>query len=170
MSRLLGLLLLICACATACAGHGLFQSEQRTLVRLYDANTGVRLELANESDPDYRGVYSHPRSDASLKLAPDKAMESLLDRLDDLKFDKLSAPGGPPEGAALLGWIEVTEGTQARTFVVPKTGASHEQIGSFAQMQLAVSDVYTHISSLQYIDNPQGADLFRKQPAAGTKP
>lgn len=166
----MGLLLLVCACATACAGTGLFQSEQRTLVRLYDADTGVRLELANETHPEYRGIYSHPRAEASLKLAPDGAMDQLLDRLDDLKFDKLSTPGGPPQGATTLGWITVTDDDESRTFVVPEKGATREQLASFAQMQFAVNDVYNHVSGLQFIDNPQGADLFRKQRAAGTQP
>jgi hypothetical protein len=166
LNRQLGLLLLLGACVAACAGPGLFGSDQRTLVRLYDADTGVRLELANQSHPDYRDLYSHPRSEANLKLAPDELLESLLDRLDDLNFDRLSAPGGPPDQAALLGWLEVSDGSQTRTFAVPRSGATREQLSSFAQMQLAVSDTFTHVTGLQYIDNPKGADLFRKQPAA----
>jgi len=138
-------------------------------VRLYDAHTGVRIELANQSHPDYRDVYSRPRPEAALKLAPDELMDELLDRLDDLNFDQLSAPGAPPQGADLLGWLEVVQDTEARTFAVPRAGATREQLSRFAQMQFLVSDTYTHVSGLQYIDNPEGAELFRKQ-AGGARP
>jgi hypothetical protein len=163
-------LLLLYGASIACAGPGLFGSDQRTLVRLYDADTGVRIELANQSHPDYRDVYSHPRREANLKLAPDELIESLLDRLDDLNFERLSAPGGPPDRSLLHGWLEVSDGGKTRTFAVPMTGATGEELSSFAQMQLAVSEAYTHVTGLQYIDNPNGADLFRKQPAAGARP
>lgn len=138
-------------------------------MRLYDAHTGVRIELANQSHPDYRDVYSRPRPEAALKLAPDELMDELLDRLDDLNFDQLSAPGAPPQGADLLGWLEVVQDTEARTFAVPRAGATREQLSRFAQMQFLVSDTYTHVSGLQYIDNPEGAELFRKQ-AGGARP
>lgn len=144
------MLLLLWASIAACAGPGLFGSDQRTLVRLYDADTGVRLELASQGHPDYRDLYSHPRSEANLKLAPDELIDALLDRLDALNFDRLSAPGGPPDRAAVLGWLEVTDGSRTRT--------------------LAVSEAFTHVTGLQYIENPSGADLFRKQPAAGAQP
>jgi hypothetical protein len=132
-------------------------------VRLYDAHTGVRIELANQSHPDYRDVYSRPQTEAALKLAPDELMDELLERLDDLNFDQLSAPGAPPQSANLLGWLEVVQDTRARTFVVPRAGATREQLSRFAQMQLLVSDAYTHVTGLQYIDNPEGAELFRRQ-------
>jgi hypothetical protein len=144
-------------------------SGDRTLVRLYDAHTGVRIELANQSHPDYRDVYSRPRTEATLKLAPDELMDDLLDRLDDLHFDQLSAPGAPPQGDDLLGWLEVVQDAEARTFVVPRAGATREQLSRFAQMQFVVSDAYTHVTGLQYIDNPEGAELFRKQ-AGGARP
>lgn len=168
MNRRLGLLLLVSAAVGACSGPLLGSDD--TLVRLYDAKTGVRIELANQDNPAYRDVYSHPRSEATLKLAPDDLIETLLDRLDDLQFDKLSAPGAPPEGGELLGWLEVVQDGQPRTFAVPRTGATREQLSRFAQMQLAVSEAYTHVTGLQYIDNPQGADLFRRQKAAGAQP
>lgn len=167
MNRRLGLLLLVSA-AAACSGPLL--GSDNTLVRLYDAHTGVRIELANEGHPDYRDVYSHPRSEATLKLAPNELIETLLDRLDDLNFDKLSAPGAPPESAELLGWLEVVQDGQPRTFVVPRSGATREQLSRFAQMQLAVSEAYTHVSGLQYIDNPEGANLFRRQQSGGAHP
>jgi len=162
--------LLLVAGAAACSGPGLFRSMQPTLVRLYDADTGVRLELANQGNPAYRDIYSHPRSEASLKIAPDELVERLMDRLDELNFERFSTPGAPPDGAGLLGWLEVVQGDSSRTFAVPRAGATREQLASFAQMQLAVSEAYTHVTGLQFIDNPQGADLFRKQPAAGGHP
>ena len=170
MNRQLGLLWLSWACAAACSSPGFLGSEPHTLVRLYDAHTGVRLELANESHPDYHDLYSRPRNEATLKLAPDDVIEELLDRLDELNFDRLSAPGSPPEGAVVYGWIEVVQDRQARTFAVPRTGASREQLSRFAQMQFAVSDVYSHVTGLQYIDNPSGPELFRRQPGAEVHP
>ncbi|HZL99346.1 MAG TPA: hypothetical protein VFD43_03750 [Planctomycetota bacterium] len=169
MDRLLGLLLLLAGLA-ACSGPLAWGSEQRTLVRLYDAKTGVRIELANRSHPEYRDIYSQPRSDASLKLGSDELLERLLERLDELNFGQLSVPGAPPQDAPVLGWLEVVDGDGSRTFAVPKTGATREQIGSFAQMQYAVSEAYTSVTGLQFIDNPSGGDLFRRQPAAGGQP
>jgi hypothetical protein len=170
LNRTRAVLLLLCACAVACAGPGVFGSEQRTLVRLYDADTGVRLELANESHPELRDVYSQARPEASLKLAPDELIEALLERLDELDFEALSAPGGPPSGAGLQGWLEVTDGGATRTFAVPRSGPTQQQLSRFAYMQLVVSETYTHVGGLQYIENPQGAELFRRQPAAGGQP
>jgi hypothetical protein len=168
LNRRLGLLLLVSAAVGACSGPLL--GSDNTLVRLYDAKTGVRIELANEDHPDYRDVYSHPRSEATLKLAPAELLETLLDRLDDLNFDQLSAPGTPPEAAPVLGWLEVVQDGRPRTFAVPRTGATREQLSRFAQMQLAVSEAYTHVTGLQYIDNPQGAELFRRQQSGGAHP
>ena len=112
----------------------------------------------------------HPRSEATLKLAPAELLETLLDRLDDLNFDQLSAPGTPPEGAQVLGWLEVVQDGKPRTFAVPRTGATRDQLSRFAQMQLVVSEAYTQVTGLQYIDNPQGAELFRRQQSGGAHP
>ena len=169
MNRQTALLLVIWACVAACSGPGLLGSGDRTLVRLYDAHTGVRIELANQSHPDYRDVYSRPRAEAALKLAPDELMDALLERLDDLDFEELSKPGAPSQGADVLGWLEVVQDTEARTFAVPRAGATREQLSRFAQMQYAVSDAYTHVTGLQFIDNPEGAELFRRQ-QGGARP
>ncbi|MHC4844629.1 MAG: hypothetical protein ACYTCU_00555 [Planctomycetota bacterium] len=136
--------------------------DARLMVRLYDARNNLLLELANESHPDYQDVYSSARATASLKLAPDDLMGDLIRDLDRLDFEGLAAEGAAPAGG-VRGWVEVREGNRARAFILPADSASAEALESFANMKHVVAYYYQHIGGLQFIDNPQGADIFRSQ-------
>ena len=133
------------------------------MVGLYDAKTDLHLDLANESHPDLANVYSQERRDANLKLAPDDLMQQLVRDLDErLGFAKLAAAGEPPApGAGIRGWITVQQDAGRRTFVVPAQNATAEQLQAFVNMKLVLNDVFMHVGGLQFVNNPQGADIFR---------
>jgi len=133
------------------------------MVRLYDAKNNLLLELANESHPDYQDVYSSARASASLKLAPDDLMDDLIRDLDKLEFQDLAGSGTAPQASGIRGWVEVRDGSSAHTFVMPNNDATAEMIEAFASMKLVVQYYYGHIGGLQFIDNPAGADIFRRQ-------
>lgn len=133
------------------------------MVGLYDAKTDLHLDLANESHPDYAKVYSQERRSADLKLAPDELMEQLVRDLDErLGFAMLATAGDPPApSAAIRGWVTVQQDASRRTFVVPARNATAEQLQAFVNMKLVLNDVFTHVGGLQFVNNPQGADIFR---------
>jgi hypothetical protein len=149
----------------ACSAPGADAAGRRVVVGLYDAKGPVHLDLANQSHPELADVYSHQRQDASLKLAPDELMLDLVRDLDQLAFSELAAEGEPPgDGPAVRGWVSVTDGASRRIFVLPAQGASREQLEAFAGMKLVINEYYTHVGGLQFVNNPQGHDIFRKQP------
>jgi len=157
LSALLGLL-------PACGAVPMLDhSDARLMVRLYDARNNLLLELANESHPDYQDVYSSARASASLKLAPDDLMGDLIRDLDSLDFQALADNGAAPRSAGIRGWVEVRNGGDAHTFVLPDGDATDEMVAAFGSMKLVVGYYYGHIGGLQFIDNPAGADIFRRQ-------
>jgi hypothetical protein len=157
------LLLTLLAALSACAGPGAATSH-RVLVGLYDSKTDLHLDLANESHPDFANVYSQQRRNADLKLAPDDLMDQLVHDLDEkLGFAGLAATGDPPEpGAGIRGWVTIQADGSKRTFVVPAQGASAEQLQAFAKMKLVLNDVFMHVGGLQFVNNPQGHDIFHE--------
>jgi hypothetical protein len=156
------LFLTLLAALSACAGPGQ-ATGHRVLVGLYDAKTELHLELANASHPDFAGVYSKERQNADLKLAPDELMDQLVVDLDGrLGFAKLAVPGNPPaSGPAVRGWVTVSQDGVRRTFVVPAQNATAEQLQAFVNMKLVLNDVFMHVGGLQFVNNPQGGDIFR---------
>jgi hypothetical protein len=129
---------------------------------LYDARHQLHLELANESHPELADVYSTKRSDNTLKLAPDALMADLIRDLSREGFDKLATDGEPPSIAPGRGWVTVQQGDRTRTYVVPaETVATAEQLGAFTRMKLWINEYYSHLGALQFIDNPQGAAIFK---------
>ncbi|MGQ0553066.1 MAG: hypothetical protein ACT4PU_07585 [Planctomycetota bacterium] len=142
---------------------------QRIVIRLYDSDQGVRLELANEDHPELRSVYSQRRSNAALKLAPDEALAQLLATLDDLGFQRWAKPQAAPsptdqrlapDAAAIEGWIEVRLDAQVSSFVLPAGRADPAALAAFAEMQVSIANTYAGIGGLQFIDNPLGARIF----------
>jgi hypothetical protein len=170
LNRLRALCLLLPGAFAACSGPDARGSDAATRVRLYDARTGVRLELADDDDPALRDRYSRTRNEANLKLGTDALLEALVERLDDLNFADLSAEGAAPTGADVLGWIEVVVDGRTRSFSVPRVGATAAQLQGFADMQVAFSQAYAHVAGLQAIDNPEGARIFRQPPGPGRPP
>ncbi|HTE06853.1 MAG TPA: hypothetical protein VK824_11700 [Planctomycetota bacterium] len=150
------------------ASGGAAAAGDRLLVRLYDARHEVRLELSNESNPDFADVYSREQRDAALKLAPDQLLGELVADLDTLGFDRLSASGQPPAAGARA-WVEIRKDGASRTFAVPEKDATAEQLTAFANMKLTVNEYYTHVSGLQFIDNPKGAALLKDGQHRGGK-
>jgi hypothetical protein len=166
LARTLIMLVLGSLVLAACAGTSGAPSaalEARTVVRLYDAGSRLRLELANESHPELQDVYSRRRPDASLKLAPDELIGDLVRDLERLEFAALSSQGGPPDEASLRGWVQIESDGVERTFAVPSEAPSAEELQAFAYMKLVFNEYYSHVGGLQYIQNPQGGDLFRRQ-------
>jgi hypothetical protein len=156
----LALALALACLPGACSATGEAPSGDRLLVRLYDAKHQLRLELSSESNPDLAGVYSQERPDASLKLAPDILMSHLVEDLDRLGFAELSAPVAPPSGG-VRGWVEVRRNGSSRTFTVPASNPTADELTAFSHMLLAMNEYYASVGSLQYIDNPQGAALLK---------
>ncbi len=148
----------------ATAARGPRAGGEKLLVRLYDARHELRFELANESHPDLAGVYSEPRTEASLKLAPDTLMAELLEDLGQEGFERLASDGTPPAAPPGRGWVEVRTGDRSRSFVVPPdTAASPEQVNAFVHMKLIISEYWSHLGALQYIENPQGKSIFPRK-------
>jgi hypothetical protein len=132
------------------------------VIGLYDAKGDIHLELANASHPDLADAYSQPRPDATLKLAPDDLVDELVRDLERLGFGELASAGPPPAaGPAVRGWVSLQRDGQSRTFVLPASGAPPERQQSFADMKFRIHDYYSHVGGLQFVNNPQGHDIFR---------
>jgi hypothetical protein len=136
---------------------------------LYDAETRVSLELANDTHPELRDVYSERKSDASLKLAPEELMEALVASIEQAQFEALATPGKPPavEEAGmrgLRGWVAISEDGEHRTFLVPAQRPTSEQLLAYSRMKLVFNEFYNQVGGLQFIQNPQGHRLFGPRP------
>ena len=161
--RLLGWLLALPLLLGACASTGGVGSGDRAMVRLYDGDTGVLLELANESHPEWRGVYSRPRDAANLKLVPDELLGSVLVDLDAAGFGRWAADGPPPQlSAGLDGWIEVVRDDRSRTLSIAEGSLDRDMLAAYARMKLTVLTAYQSIAGLQYIENAAGHDYFKR--------
>jgi hypothetical protein len=172
------------ALLAACSATGSGPASDRLLVRLYevhvatagqvhigppvDAHHEVRLELSNQPDSEGADGHSKEQHDADLKVASDELMGELIADLDKLGFQKLSARGEPP-AAGTRGWVQVLKDGASRTFAVPETGPTAEQLQTFVYMKLAVNDFYMRVSGLQYIENPKGAELLKGSQSRGGK-
>jgi len=155
--------LLLAGCALASrVGSG-----DRAMVRLFDADTGVLLELANESHPQWQDVYSQARRAAELKLVPDELLGQVLVAFEEAGFDELAAEGPAPEaGPGLDGWIEVRLGDSLRHLAMPEGSLDRPRLAAYARMKLAVLEAYQSVAGLQLIDNPSGHELFKEGPQA----
>lgn len=155
--------LVCCLSVAACAasGSGRIGSGDRALVRLFDARSDLVLEVANASHPDLTDIYSTTRSSASLKLAGDASMGDLLDAIDRSAFPQLASQGAPTSAAGLKGFVTVREGGETRSLVVPESGATLEQLETYATLKELVAAFYQATGGLQSIDNPAGANIFR---------
>ncbi len=162
----MALLATLISSLSACSALGFGSGGDRLLVRLYDGRSKVLLQLSNESNPDLADIYSTEQPDASLKLAPDELLDELIADLDTLNFQTLSTPGAPP-ASGVRGWIEVRRNGSGRTFAVPTVGPTADQLSAFVYMKLTVNEYYSHIGSAQFIENPEGGALLKKQQLRG---
>ncbi|MHC5211994.1 MAG: hypothetical protein ACYTG2_14845 [Planctomycetota bacterium] len=169
MTRALGIALCFGLLATACAGLAGGTSGHRVVVRLYDAETDVLLELANDSHPELHDVYSQRRADAALKLAPDELMDELVASIEHVRFRELATEGAAPaiEEApirGLRGWVSISQNGEDATFLVPSGQPSAEQLQAFSRMKLVINEYYSRLGGLQYIQNPKGKNVFEPSP------
>jgi 3-deoxy-manno-octulosonate cytidylyltransferase (CMP-KDO synthetase) len=135
-------------------------------LRFYDGRTGVMLEMANQSHPDWHDVYSHSRSSATLKLVPEAMLGPLLEDLDAAGFQELSTPGPAPTQGTLHGFLSIERDGDERTLVVPDASLDADLLAAFARMKLLVDETYGKVGALQYIENPNGDRLFQQRAAA----
>ena len=138
-------------------------SGSRVIVRLYDAKSGIKLGLANETHPGYQEVYSHARADASLKLAPDELMGQLLASLDRTGFNDYASPGPSPADES-RSYLAVEHDGRQTVFVEPSRSADIECRRAFSQLKLLMTHYYTPVGSLQFIRNPDGGAIFEASP------
>jgi len=138
-------------------------SGSRVIVRLYDARGQIELALANETHPGFQEVYSHARADASLKLAPDELMGQLLASLDLNGFNVYALPGATPQKGA-VSYLSVEHDGEQTVFEEPPRSASIEKRRTFTQLKLLMAHYYTPVGSLQFIQNPEGGDIFESSP------
>jgi len=154
--------LVACAGADGDASRTGLGPGRRVVVGLYDAKGNIHLELANASHPELADAYSQPEPDARLKLAPDELVDDLVSDLGQLGLDNLGAEGPPPSAApGVRGWVTIAQDGRRRTFVVPAQGATPEALQAFAYMKLTFNEYYAHVGGLQFVNNPQGHDIFR---------
>jgi len=73
-------------------------------------------------------------------------------------------PEAPTPTGGLRGWVTVRQGSQSRTFVVPASGGTAEQLQAFVSMKLLMDAYYGQVGGLQFVTNPEGSSIFRKQP------
>ncbi len=158
-------LVLIGLCGACSSLSSALSSGDRVMVRLYDADNGAYLVLAHEEYPGLTEIYSERRADAAVKLAPEFVLEDLIEGLEAVGFGRLATPGPAPT-AGVAGFVELRAGSEVRSFLVPPQGASIEQRTAFAQMKLVMDFHYGSVGGLQAIDNPAGAELFRRQAEA----
>jgi hypothetical protein len=148
------------ACATTVPAVPV-AAGSRVVVRLYDAGTGIELALANESHPELRDVYSQQRESAALKLAPDQLVGELLASLDAAGFDPFGQPAAREPDRA-TSFLSVRHDGSLRVFPRPVAGDAVEQRQAFTRLKLVMDHYYRHVGSLQFVENPQGEQLFRE--------
>lgn len=146
----------------ACRGPGgaSVAHGSRVEVHLYDARAGTLLALANASNPEWTDVYSQPRSNAALKLAPDDAVAALLGELEGAGFSRLATSGPPGDPGALRGYLLVRIDGDERTVSVPDAGAGHDLLVAFAEMKRTMDRYYQSVAGLQLIENDRGHRYF----------
>ncbi|GJM21966.1 MAG: hypothetical protein DHS20C15_18810 [Planctomycetota bacterium] len=158
-----------------------FPAGSRVEVRLYDAEQGIQLALANETHPGLQDVYSEQRKNADLKLAPDQLIGQLLASLERAGFDRhatrggsgpstgaraIGAPGGTASktlGAALPSSLHVLRDGVWSEWLEPQDSADREARTAFGQCKLIMNEYYSHVGGLQFVANPEGHSRLRDQ-------
>jgi len=133
------------------------------MVRYVDPSAGIELALANETYPELADVYSRPRTDASLKLAPDRLMGELLASLQRAGMNDYSSRGRPEDSPPGRAYLFVDQDGAQRLFPKPMSAAAEEARRAFVAMTLVMTEYYQHVGGGQYVDNPDGHDFFRGQ-------
>lgn len=163
VQRLVACLLLTALGACSSIPEVPVAAGSRVEVRLYDASQGIELVLANASHPDLAGVYSQARSDGSLKLAGDQLMGQLLASLERAGLTEFGAAGPPREVRGARSYLSVLQDGVRRSFAAPAKSATDEARKAFVRIKLVMNEYYRHVGGAQFVDNPGGADLLRKQ-------
>lgn len=157
--RLFPLFAALAGCATTSADPLARGSE--VLVRLYDARQDLELALANESHPGLTDLYSQRRADGTLKLARDDLMGELVADLQRNGFGDYGHPSASPGAVGSYVLLEL-DGVR-RVFREPGSDADAGERQAFVRMKLIMNYYYTHVGSLQFVDNPNGAEMLRDQ-------
>ncbi len=161
--------------AAAAAGLGLpacasipevpVSEGSRIVIRLYEAENGVELALANESYPELSDLYSRARSDASMKRAPDRLVGQLLASLEATGMGLYQRDGAPDELNGKQSYLLVDQDGRQRHFNKPGPGASAEERRAYSLAKLTMSEYYSHVGGAQHVARPEGAQqLFRTTP------
>ena len=158
-----------------------FPAGSRVEVRLYDAEQGIQLALANETHPGLQDVYSEQRKNADLKLAPDQLIGQLLASLERAGFDQhakrggrgptaqaqaIGAPGGAAShtlGAPQPSSLHVLRDGVWSEWLEPPDGADREARTAFVHCKLLMNEYYSHVGGMQFIANPEGHSRLRNQ-------
>jgi hypothetical protein len=135
----------------------------RVEVRLYDADQGIELVLANASHPDLAGVYSQRQVDGSLKLAEDRLIGQLLASLDSAGLAEFGDNGPPGELHGAASYLIVSHDGGLRSFRAPTSSSADAERLAFVRIKLVMNEYYRHVGGAQYIENPGGGDLLRSQ-------
>lgn len=135
----------------------------RIVVRLHDGETGVTLALANESYPELSGLYSRSQGHATMKLAPDKLIGELLYSLDHVALADYGQDGRPAELRGKESYLFVEQDGRETVFPKPGPAAPIDARRAFTHIKLVMNEYYRHVGSKQFVENPDGADIFRTQ-------
>jgi hypothetical protein len=147
----------ILAAATGCSSlPGPVADAENLALSLTDYRTDKTLSLVNDTNPDFQDLYSQPRKDASIKLAPMDMMQSLVEFADDHRFFEYArelAPGEAPERTNAIGAITLTADARNYLFLLQygEGRVDKGKVQAFTDVQKKIAEEYNHVSSLQFI-------------------
>ncbi len=136
-------------------------------VTYWDFKTDKQLALVNESDPQYSDIYSHPRSNADIKRAPDDELKALVNYCGDRDFfDHSESLAGPNDTIRNTGYRMIVINADGKDYAfVLSRGLGEKDPGAvknFTEIQTAFLQLYNSVPAFQYLGTADG-DFFKKQ-------
>ncbi len=166
--RVLGLAAAIFAVSffVSCASSGKSHRGTPVLVAYINPKRGENFELVNSSHTDRVQLYSESRSrdEAMRKVTSDELMDALLERFEQLEFDKYALAGqSTAEGPAL----EVVVGGSHRSIVWEKEDTLEEK-RAWQACLTSFLDLYNSVYGLQSVEISEGEDPFARPATSRT--
>ncbi len=172
MLRLFALLML-CACAGACAatgnsgttGAGTQGSARPGRVTLVDYRTHNRLTLVNEAHTDPTNLYTEKRATASTKVSANEIFDAMIGHFRDEGFFDVARSGHAPIAGedGLRTALEVETDGQVRFLTLHIRDT--ENFETLLKCKSAFVQIYNMTDQNQAISNDGGPALFEQQQA-----
>ena len=145
----------------ALAAKGIYPEKRPTQVTVRYHRSGQTIGLYNESYVSQSDYYSQQRRSAAYKVVEDINMGALLKQLEDFGFFRKSTEGVVKRGGASVS-VLVRFPDEAWTFSWGPADGADDQDFAYKCAD-AVRAIYNTTTSLQLIENTEGAAFFDKE-------